>query len=78
MPKNLILVGALSFFAGALVMKPNGGISCDGRDKDGTTLQLTRSAGSTATVRAQFCYSSDCNLIARQMNLVEKAEWTCR
>jgi hypothetical protein len=78
MPKNLIWVGALSFLFGALIMKSNDGISCDGRDKEGTTLQLTRGGSPVTTVRAQFCYSSDCALIAKQMNLAEAASWSCR
>jgi hypothetical protein len=72
------LVGILSFAFGALLMKSNGGLSCDGQDKDGTALQLTRGGNPTTTFRAQFCYKNDCNLIANQMNLIEKAQWSCK
>ena len=78
MSKNMLWVGVISFLFGALIMKSNDGISCDRRDKVGTTLQLTRGGGSATTVRAQFCYSSDCALIAQQMNLAEAANWSCR
>ena len=43
--------------------------------QDGTTLHLVRLG--TDTVRARFCYSKDCHLIADQMNKVESTRWRC-
>ena len=47
---------------------------CDTLDSQGT-LHLVRSG--VDTVRARFCYSADCRLIAEQMNKVERARWHC-
>lgn len=41
----------------------------------GATLHLVRS--DVDTVRARFCYSQDCRLIADQMNKAERARWHC-
>jgi hypothetical protein len=73
-----LLTGAFSFLVGILVMKSIAETPCIERDQEGTLLQLTRGGGSTTTVRAQFCYRSDCSLIATQMNFAEKAQWSCK
>ena len=43
--------------------------------EDRGKLHLNRSG--VDTVRARFCYASDCKLIAEQMNKVERARWSC-
>lgn len=43
--------------------------------EEGGRLHLTRS--SVDTVRARFCYASDCKLIAAQMSKIEHAIWSC-
>ena len=42
----------------------------------GTTLYLSRL--DVETMRARFCYASDCRLVAEQMKKVERARWFCR
>ena len=76
--KHSLLIGTFSFLMGVLVMKSSAEIPCTNPDKEGTILQLTLSASSTSSVRAQFCYRGDCSLIANQMNIVEKARWSCK
>jgi len=47
---------------------------CDAVE-DGGKLHLNRSG--VDTMRARFCYSQDCRLVAEQMNKVERACWHC-
>jgi hypothetical protein len=42
----------------------------------GNALYLNRQE--VETMRARFCYASDCRLIAEQMSKVERARWYCR
>ncbi|MBM4209703.1 MAG: hypothetical protein FJ167_01210 [Gammaproteobacteria bacterium] len=48
---------------------------CDAHD-GGAVLHLVRL--DVDTVRAKFCHSQDCELIAEQMNKVERARWHCK
>ena len=45
--------------------------------ESGSTLHMMRPSIGTDTIRAQFVYAQDCNLIAAQMNKVEIARWRC-
>lgn len=40
------------------------------------TLYLSRLG--VETTRAQFCWASDCRLVASQMSSAERASWYCR
>ncbi len=44
---------------------------------DGKNLHLTRGANTT-TFRATFEYAQDCRLIAKAMNDIEIAHWSCK
>lgn len=48
---------------------------CEANER-GATLYLNRFGAETT--RAQFCWASDCRLIAEQMSRVERASWYCR
>ena len=45
-------------------------------NESGSTLYLNRM--NVETTRAQFCYASDCRLVAEQMMKAERANWYCR
>ncbi|WP_147150240.1 hypothetical protein [Reyranella soli] len=61
--------------AAAIYLYFHGRISGCPEQQSGATLRLARL--DVDTVRARFCYSSDCRLIAEQMNKVERAKWHC-
>lgn len=48
---------------------------CEANER-GATLYLSRLGAETT--RAQFCWASDCRLIAEQMTRAERANWYCR
>jgi hypothetical protein len=61
--------------AAAVYLYVHNHISGCSEQQDGATLHLVRL--DVDTVRGRFCYSSDCRLIAEQMNEVERARWRC-
>jgi hypothetical protein len=69
----VIAGGMLVVVALAFVFSRSAGAECD--FKSGGRLVLLRN--DVRTVRARFCYAQDCELIATQMNKVEKARWHC-
>jgi hypothetical protein len=65
----VLLLALLGFFYSRDRM-----MGCDARES-GATLHLVRS--NVDTIRARFCYTADCRLIAEQMNKAERALWHC-
>lgn len=71
----ILIVLAATLAGGAWHLLNNRTSGCEVNER-GATLYLNRMG--IETMRAQFCWASDCRLIAEQMSRVERATWYCR
>lgn len=73
--RNLWPLATLALVAAVAFLYSRDRVSGCDRIEDGGTLHLKRSG--VDSIRARFCYASDCKLIAEQMTKVERASWHC-